>query len=99
MGTRLIWDEAKRLANLAKHGLDFADASEVLDSRYRLDVLVVRQGEARTESFSCALGFLAVLTVIHTERDGATRIISFRQASKNEWERYDVWLENQQHDT
>lgn len=24
------WDERKRLANLAKHGLDFSDAAEVL---------------------------------------------------------------------
>lgn len=98
METRLIWDEAKRQANLAKHGLDFMDAGEVLDSRYRLDIPVVRQGEARIESFSYALGFLAVLTVIHAEREGATRIISFRHASKNEWEKYDGWLENQQHD-
>lgn len=99
METRLIWDEAKRMANIAKHGLDFADAGEVLESRYRLDIPVVRKGEARIESFSYALGFLAVLTVIHTERDGATRIISFRHASEQELEKYDVWLENQQHDT
>ena len=94
----MIWDETKRQANLAKYGLDFADAHEVLDSRYRLDVPVGRQGEARVQSFSYALGFLAVLTVVHTERDGATRIISFRHASETEWERYDAWLENQQHD-
>lgn len=87
------------MANIAKHGLDFADVGEVLESRYRLDIPVVRMGEARIESFSYALGFLAVLTVIHTERDGATRIISFRRASEKELEKYDVWLENQQHDT
>jgi len=99
METKLIWDETKRKANLAKHGLDFAEAGEVLDSRYRLDVPVMRQGEARIETFSYALGFLAVLTVIHTERDGATRIISFRRAQRKERETYYVWLENQQHDT
>lgn len=98
METRLIWDETKRQANLTKHELDFADAAEVLDSRYRLDVPVVRQGEARIQSFSYALGFLAVLTVVHAEREGATRIISFRRASEKEWEKYDGWLENQQHD-
>ncbi len=26
---RYLWDEAKRLANLSKHGLDFADAEKV----------------------------------------------------------------------
>lgn len=34
MSPRLIWDEAKRQANLAKHGLDFKDAAGVFDSRY-----------------------------------------------------------------
>jgi len=92
---RLIWDEAKRLANLAKHGLDFAAAGEVLDSRYRLDVPVRRAGERRVMSISYALGFLAVLTVVHTGRDGATRVISFRRASREEREVYDEWLENE----
>lgn len=93
MGTRLIWDEAKRAANLAKHGLDFALAGAVLDSRYRLDISVMRSGESRVLSVSYALGFLAVLTVVHTERDGAARIISFRRASAIEREMYHAWLE------
>jgi uncharacterized protein len=52
MGAKLSWDEKKRQANLAKHGLDFADAGEVLDSRYRLDIEMVRQQEFRTLSIS-----------------------------------------------
>ena len=40
-------------------------------------------------------GFLAVLTVVYTERDGATRVISFRPASSQEREVYDAWLENE----
>ena len=95
MKTNLVWDEVKRSKNIQKHGFDFTDASEVMDSRYRMDVPVVRGGEARIQSFSYALGFLAVLTVVHTERDGATRVISFRPASNKEREVYDVWLENE----
>lgn len=95
MTRRLIWDDAKRRANLAKHGLDFADAGEVLASRFRLDIPVERATEMRTQSISYALGFLAVLTVVHTERDGATRVISFRRASRDEREVYDAWLENE----
>ncbi len=95
METRLIWDEAKRRSNLRRHGLDFADARAVLDSRFRLDIPVMRNGETRLQSLSYALGFLAVLTVVHTERDGATRVISFRRASREEREVYDVWLENE----
>lgn len=96
MKTLLLWDESKRVANLAKHGLDFAQAGCVLESRYRLDVPVMRCGEARTQSFSYVLGVLAVLTVVHTEREGVTRIISFRRASTIEREIYDAWLENGQ---
>ena len=44
MGHALIWDESKRQRNLRKHGLDFAHAAEVLESRYRLDTAVVRGG-------------------------------------------------------
>ena len=54
MGGTLIWDEAKRQSNLRKHGLDFADAAEVLESRYRLDISAVRGGEMRTLSISYA---------------------------------------------
>ncbi len=95
MDGKLIWDEAKRQSNLLKHGLDFADAPEVLDSRYRLDISIVRGGEFRMQSISYALGFLAVLTVVHTERDDATRVISFRHASNEEREVYDAWLQDE----
>ena len=95
METKLIWDGAKRISNLVKHGLDFVDAAEVLESRFRLDIRVMRGGELRIQSVSYALGFLAVLTVVHTERDGATRVISFRPASGKEIEVYDDWLENE----
>ena len=95
MEARLIWDEPKRRENLTRHGLDFAKAGDVLESRYRLDIPVLREGERRIQSISYALNFLAVLTVVHTERDGATRVISFRRTSKEEREVYDDWLENE----
>jgi uncharacterized DUF497 family protein len=92
METRLVWDEAKRQANLAKHRLDFEDAGAVLESRYRLDVPVVRKGEARVQSFSYVTTRLAVLTVVHLDREGAARIVSFRPASETESEAYHDWL-------
>jgi uncharacterized DUF497 family protein len=36
-----------------------------------------------------------LLTVVHTERDGAARVISFRRASREERETYDAWLEDE----
>lgn len=98
MNNKLTWDETKRQANLQKHGLDFADANEVLESRYRFDLDIVRHGELRTQSISYALGYLAVLTVVHTERDNSNRVISFRRASKEEREAYHDWLENEFND-
>lgn len=94
MPTRLTWDEAKRRSNLAKHGLDFVHAHWVLDSAHRLDVDIVRGGELRVLSFSYVLNVLAVLTVVHTNRDDSARIISFRRASGEEREVYREWLED-----
>ncbi|WP_237052467.1 BrnT family toxin [Mannheimia granulomatis] len=44
------WDETKRQINLEKHGLDFADADEVLSSPYRFDVETIRNNELTTQS-------------------------------------------------
>lgn len=92
MKLRLEWDESKRSANLAKHGLDFADAALVLESHYRWDVPVIRNNEERTLSFSYVMNRLAVLTVVHADRGGVVRIISFRPASELETEAYYDWL-------
>ena len=93
MGGRLIWDEAKRQANLTKHGLDFKDAGWVLESRYRLDVIAARRGELRTASFSYVMDRLAVLVLVHVPREDAVRIVSFRYASETESEKYYEWIE------
>ena len=92
MATKLIWNEAKRQANLDKHGLDFVDAGDVLESGYRLDIDVVGHGETRIQSFSYVMGLLRVLTVIHVGRDGTTRVISYRKASTKEREHYYGWI-------
>lgn len=95
MSAALVWDEEKRRINLRKHGLDFVDAREVLESRFRLDVAVERHGEQRIQSFSYVLDRLRVLTVVHTDRDGAIRVISYRPADETETEAYREWLENE----
>ncbi|MCU0890105.1 MAG: BrnT family toxin [Rubritepida sp.] len=80
------WDEAKRLANLTKHGLDFLDAEAVLDGPHVLD-------EARSigdEIRRMATGILEGrhVTIIFTERHGAIRVISLRKARRRERERH-----------
>jgi len=59
------WSDAKRAINLSKHQLDFADAAMVLGNPYRLDVVSVRNGQERQQSFAFVFERLAVLTVVH----------------------------------
>lgn len=84
---RFTWDEAKRKANLEKHGLDFADAHRIFerpvvefeDTRFHYD-----------EQRLIALGLLdaLVVLVVHVERGNSIRIISMRKADKHETNLY-----------
>jgi uncharacterized protein len=89
---KIEFDPAKRIANLAKHGLDLADAGLVLDSSYRYDVAALRGGEACTLSFAYVFKHLRALMVVHTERTDVTRVISFRPANQLESEAYYDWI-------
>ena len=81
------WDEAKRQANLAKHGIDFADVEPLFDGP---TVTTLDQrfdyGEERFVTFGLLNGL--VLTVVHTETDTVIRLISARKAAKNEEKNY-----------
>ena len=81
------WNDAKRAINLSKHQLDFADAAMVLGNPYRLEVVSVRNGQEREQSFAFVFERLAVLTVVHLPGE-RPHIISFRPASRVEREIY-----------
>ncbi|GMV47192.1 MAG: hypothetical protein AMXMBFR66_25900 [Pseudomonadota bacterium] len=98
MTLTLTWDQAKRRSNRLKHGLDFADAHEVLESSIRWDVPVVRNGEARVQSFAYVFDRLRVLTVVHIPGMNAARIVSFRAANEDEREAYHDWLAEEDDD-
>lgn len=88
---QMIWDEEKRRSNLAKHGLDFADAHEV----FRGAVFVFEDkrqsyGEQRFIALG-ALGMLReiVVAIAFTEpEEDLIRIISMRKAIRNEQQIY-----------
>jgi len=84
------WDEDKRQSNLDKHGLDFAVAWMVLENPLSrtYDDLKHSQNEMRKMTIG-PLKELYVVVVIHTDRHGVTRIISFRRA--NDKERKKLW--------
>lgn len=88
------WDEAKRKANLAKHGLDFSDADLVLESPYALIVDSPRKGQDRKLAFAYVFEALCVLTVAFVPGE-RHRLISFRPAKRKEREACHVWLEGE----
>ncbi len=77
------WDETKRRANLAKHGIDFRDAARIFDGPL---VTVEDTRERYDEPRYVALGLLegVVVSVVYAERRDGARIISIRKALKHE---------------
>lgn len=81
------WNEAKRKANLKKHGLDFADAERVF-SGHTLTRPDTRF--AYTENRFSTIGLLGVDVVViaHTETVDEIHIISMRKAERYEQKNY-----------
>ena len=80
---KIAWDDAKRRANLRKHGFDFADAKDVFGGiTYTIEDRRFEYGEERF----LTLGMLRdmVVVIAHTETPGTIRIISMRKATRNE---------------
>jgi hypothetical protein len=80
------WDERKRLANIAKHGIDFEDAVCVFGQDGPV-YETVRDAEQRWIS----IGSLAngqVVAVVWTLREKNCRLISARRARRHEREDY-----------
>jgi uncharacterized DUF497 family protein len=62
------WDEAKREANLRKHGYDFADADLVYESPDKLTVSEIRRGESRLQDTAIVEAFGVILTLVYVVR-------------------------------
>ena len=88
------WDEAKNLANIRKHHLDFADAEEIFDGP-TLTVPDLREdyGEDRWIVVGVIHGTTVVAIV--AERESETlRVISLRKATRNEQKQYAKEIKN-----
>jgi uncharacterized protein len=84
---RFEWDEEKRLANIKKHGIDFADLPAVFAG----DIITVpddrfEYGEDRY--ITLGLLKLRVIVVAHTEHRRVIRLISARKATPREEKLY-----------
>lgn len=82
---KIIWDEPKRLANLDKHGMDFAD----LNDRFFDTALVLQAARKRYRAIGVNIrGVISVIFAIYGNE--AVSIISMRPASKKERELYEA---------
>ena len=85
------WDEAKNRSNIAKHGVAFDVARRIFDG----PVLTLRLEDDGDEILEVSIGMVdgvSVIVVVHTDRDGSTRIISARPATRWERRRYEQAL-------
>ena len=85
---RYTYDPKKRAANLKKHGYDFEDAPQVIES----DRTVTFEDRrfAYDEQRFITLGMLRedVVVIATAETDEEIRLISMRKAERNEQEIY-----------
>ena len=83
------WDPEKAASNLAKHGVDFADAVGVLEDEWALTIREEHvEGEQRFVTMGT--GFLErVLVVVYAYRRERIRLISARVATRDERRAYE----------
>ena len=80
---KFIWHEAKRKTNLKKPGVDFVDAQKVFaGSTFTFEDNRDNYGEQRWVTLG--LFGMKVIVIVHTETLDEIRIISMREANKNE---------------
>ena len=78
------WDDTKNRANISKHGVSFETAQRIFAGPHLTRPDTRRNyGEDRYISVGEVDG-MAVVVVAHTEREGRTRLISARPASRRE---------------
>ncbi len=82
---KIVWDEPKRLANLDKHGLDFAD----LDVTFFDNALVIPSHSKSKRWVAIGTSIRGVIVVVFARlgREGIS-IISMRPASRDERKLY-----------
>lgn len=90
------WDEPKRLANIAKHGLDFAR----FQAAFSWDCFLAdmarpsRMGRLRYRFLGEMAGVAVVVAIVSPLGSEAISILSLRRASAKERAYYENWLEN-----
>jgi uncharacterized DUF497 family protein len=85
---KIVWDEPKWLANLAKHGLDFADLNETFFDK----ALVLPSYNRRWAGVGKNIRGVIVVVFVTLGKE-AVSVISMRPASRNERKLYAEYQE------
>jgi len=85
------WDESKRRANLAKHLVDFHDATQIFDGPV-FEETRRRHGEDRVLAIGLMQG--VEIVVVYVMRGKRRRIISARRAHRDERQAYAIHLKD-----
>ena len=83
------WDAVKAASNLEVHGVDFADAAVALEDERALTMEDTRHDDEQRFVSLCLDPLARLLVVVYTWRDDTIRIISARNATRNETRRYE----------
>ena len=88
---KLEWDENKRIENLKKHGLDFADAPRLLEGIHIvLEDDRTLYPEARFQTYGYLTGRLSMFA--WTPILGGMRIFSMRKCNDREQRKFERWV-------
>src|SRR5579862_3268951 len=85
------WDDEKNRRNMVKHGVSFEESVTVFDDPNALTILdTAHSTEDEDRFWTIGTSYRQrVLLVVHCDRGDKMRLISARQAPKQERERYE----------
>ncbi len=84
------WDSKKAESNYKKHGVTFTEACAAFRDEW--SITIMDPMHAQSEDRFILLGYSEknrLIVVVHTDRQGRTRIISARKATKKERTQYE----------
>ena len=87
---QIVWDEPKRLANIDKHGLDFADLNEAFFE----DALVLPAKNRRFRGIGASTQGVICVVFARLGREGVS-VISMRPADPRERRLYAEYLKDE----
>jgi uncharacterized protein len=88
---RFEWDDRKNVANMRKHGMDFSHAAQMFSGAYQLLIepdMREDYGEDRWKGIGRIGRKMAVVIFTHDPSFTTIRIISLREAEKDEQNDY-----------